>query len=285
MAQAMKAQDNRVDNALMIPNVGTTAARIRNFIRLNPPEFHGSMVDEDPEEFIDELFKIEVTVFEFINLRQGNISVKKYALKLTDELTKYAPIMVADSRSRMRATLYFVTSYVAMIFDIGPEILSNPFHVSTRGYKFLNPCLESITIVNEFLDVFPNDLHGVPPKREIEFGIEKDHVEHLRIVFQILKGRELCVFQSQDFEICFHEKDLNLCQIRLLELLKDYDMSVIYHPSHTNVVADVLSQLSIGSVAHVEDDKKKLVHDVHRLVGLCVRLVDSNDCGVVVHNG
>jgi len=29
------------------------------------------------------------------------------------------------------ATLSFVTLYVAMRFDIGPEILSNPFHVST----------------------------------------------------------------------------------------------------------------------------------------------------------
>ena len=33
-----------------------------------------------------------------------------------------------------------------------------------------------------------------------------------------------------------------------------------------NVVADALSQLSMGSVAHVEDEKKELVRDVHRLV-------------------
>jgi len=29
------------------------------------------------------------------------------------------------------ATLSFFTSYVAMRFDVGPEILSNPFHIST----------------------------------------------------------------------------------------------------------------------------------------------------------
>jgi len=29
------------------------------------------------------------------------------------------------------ATLSFVTLYVAMRFDIGPEILSNPFYIST----------------------------------------------------------------------------------------------------------------------------------------------------------
>ena len=27
-------------------------------------------------------------------------------------------------------------------------------------------------VVNEFLDVFPDDLPGVPPPREIDFGID-----------------------------------------------------------------------------------------------------------------
>ncbi|KAH0730003.1 hypothetical protein KY289_001191 [Solanum tuberosum] len=32
--------------------------------------------------------------------------------------------------------------------------------------------LESVPVVNEFPDVFPNDLPGIPPKREIDFGID-----------------------------------------------------------------------------------------------------------------
>jgi hypothetical protein len=32
--------------------------------------------------------------------------------------------------------------------------------------------LEDIHVVREFSDVFPNDLPGMPPKREIEFKIE-----------------------------------------------------------------------------------------------------------------
>ncbi|WMV49802.1 hypothetical protein MTR67_043187, partial [Solanum verrucosum] len=35
----------------------------------------------------------------------------------------------------------------------------------------------------------------------------------------------------------------------------DYDMSVLYHPKKANMVADALSRLSMGSVAHIEDDK------------------------------
>jgi len=39
-------------------------------------------------------------VLEFINFRQGNMSVKEYALRFT-QLSKYAPSLVANSRSRM----------------------------------------------------------------------------------------------------------------------------------------------------------------------------------------
>jgi len=50
------------------------------------------------------------------------------------------------------------------------------------------------------------------------------------------------------------------------------------------VVADALSRLSMGSVSHVDDDKKELVQDVHRLAQLGVQLLDSTKSGVMVHN-
>ena len=58
--------------------------------------------------------------------------------------------------------------------------------------------------------------------------------------------------------------ELNLRQRRWLELLKDYDMSVLYHPNKANVFANSLSQMTMGSVSHVEESKKYLVKDVHR---------------------
>ncbi|WMV41365.1 hypothetical protein MTR67_034750 [Solanum verrucosum] len=62
-------------------------------------------------------------------------------------------------------------------------------------------------------------------------------------------------------------------------------MSVLYHPGKANVVADALSGLSMGIVAHIEDDRKELVRDVHRLARLVILLVDSTKGGVMVHNG
>ena len=52
-------------------------------------------------------------------------------------------------------------------------------------------------------------------------------------------------------------------------------MSMLYHPSKANVMADALSRVSMGSVSHVVEGKKELARDVHRLARLGVRLFDS----------
>ena len=42
----------------------------------------------------------------------------------------------------------------------------------------------------------------------------------------------------------FTQSDLNLRQWRWLELIKDYELEIHYHPGKANVVADALSQKS-----------------------------------------
>ena len=68
-----------------------------------------------------------------------------------------------------------------------------------------------------------------------------------------------------------------------MELLKDYDMNVHYHPGNANVVADTLSMMSMVSTTHIEDGKKELVKDKHRLARLGVWLVKSTSQVVSVH--
>ena len=82
----------------------------------------------------------------------------------------------------------------------------------------------------------------------------------------------------------FTQKKLNLQQTRWLELLNDYDMSVIYHPEKDNVVADILRCMTMVSVSHVEKVKKDLVKDVYRLCRLGVVLEDSPNVGFMVHH-
>ncbi|WVZ52035.1 hypothetical protein U9M48_003130 [Paspalum notatum var. saurae] len=47
----------------------------------------------------------------------------------------------------------------------------------------------------------------------------------------------------------FTQNKLNMRQRRWLELIKDYDMKIYYHPSKANVVADALSQKSYANMA------------------------------------
>ena len=65
----------------------------------------------------------------------------------------------------------------------------------------------------------------------------------------------------------------------------DYDMSVRYHPGKTTVVENSLRRLSMGTVAQVEEERKALVKDVHKLARLRVLLVRISDNGVTVQNG
>lgn len=51
----------------------------------------------------------------------------------------------------------------------------------------------------------------------------------------------------------------------MVKLLKDYEMSVFYHPNKGNLVVDALSRMTLDSVSHVDEGKKELGKDVHRL--------------------
>ncbi|WRX16496.1 Reverse transcriptase [Theobroma cacao] len=70
----------------------------------------------------------------------------------------------------------------------------------------------------------------------------------------------------------FQQRDLNLRQRRWMELLKDYDCTILYHPDKANVVVDALSQKSIGSLEHISTDRRSLVREIHSLGNIGVNL-------------
>ncbi|XP_070049880.1 uncharacterized protein [Nicotiana tomentosiformis] len=79
-------------------------------------------------------------------------------------------------------------------------------------------------------------------------------------------------------------RELNLRQRRWLELLKDYDVDILYHPGKANIVADALSRKSMGSLSHVEADKVKMTKYLCQLASLQVRLVDAEGGRILVQN-
>ena len=44
--------------------------------------------------------------------------------------------------------------------------------------KKARPSVSDIPTVSDFLDVFPEELTGLPPQREIKFSIDVVHVPH-----------------------------------------------------------------------------------------------------------
>ena len=63
----------------------------------------------------------------------------------------------------------------------------------------------------------------------------------------------------------FTQKELNLRQMRWMELLKDYDCTIDYHPSKANVVADALSRKSTGSLAYMQTIQLPLMVELREL--------------------
>ena len=61
------------------------------------------------------------------------------------------------------------------------------------------------------------------------------------------------------------QKELNLRQRRWIELLKDYDLTIEYHPGKANVVADALSRKSFGTLSHIKTAKLPLFLNLRAL--------------------
>ena len=63
------------------------------------------------ETFLNGFFPIELReakAKEFMNLRKGNMTVQEYGLKF-NQLSRYIPHMVTDSRAQMNKFLYGVS--------------------------------------------------------------------------------------------------------------------------------------------------------------------------------
>ena len=90
---------------------------------------------------------------------------------------------------------------------------------------------------------------------DLEFAIvvfSLNILRHYFVVFMLIYS-----FITRAYYMCLPRKS-SLRHRRLLELLKDYNIRILYQPSKTNVVVDALSRLPIGSIAHVEEGKREL---------------------------
>nr|GEY95963.1 putative reverse transcriptase domain-containing protein [Tanacetum cinerariifolium] len=86
----------------------------------------------------------------------------------------------------------------------------------------------------------------------------------LKIWRHYLYGESCDVFTDhKSLKYIFTQRDLNMRQRRWLELMKDYDTNIQYHPGKANVVADALSRKS-GMVAGIKVEEE-IIRDLERL--------------------
>ena len=72
----------------------------------------------------------------------------------------------------------------------------------------------------------------------------------LKIWRHYLYGETFQIYTDhKSLKYLMSQKELNMRQRRWLELLKDYDCTIEYHPGKANVVADALSRKSSSSSA------------------------------------
>ncbi|WVZ93741.1 hypothetical protein U9M48_039698, partial [Paspalum notatum var. saurae] len=75
-------------------------------------------------------------------------------------------------------------------------------------------------------------------------------VHALKIWLHYLYGQRCKIYTDhKSLKYIFTQNELNMRQRRWLELIKDYDMEIHYHPGKANVVADALSRKSYANMA------------------------------------
>ncbi|XP_077251803.1 uncharacterized protein LOC143891031 [Tasmannia lanceolata] len=88
----------------------------------------------------------------------------------------------------------------------------------------------------------------------------------LKIWRHYLYGEKCEIYADhKSLKYIFSQKELNMRQRRWLELLKDYDCTIHYHPGKANVVADALSRKTSGTLARMLTTQKHLLQDLRKL--------------------
>jgi ribonuclease HI len=91
-------------------------------------------------------------------------------------------------------------------------------------------------------------------------------VHALKIWRHYIMGTKCRVYTDhKSLKYIFTQKDINLRQRRWLELIKDYDLEIHYHPGKANLVADALSRKGQVHAAIVTQLLDELEEDFERL--------------------
>src|SRR5688572_3826691 len=81
-----------------------------------------------------------------------------------------------------------------------------------------------------------------------------------------LYGQKCDVYTDhKSLKYIFTQSELNMRQRRCLELIKDYELEIHYHPGKANVVADALSRKAYSNNLMVREEQPDLCEELEKL--------------------
>jgi hypothetical protein len=91
-------------------------------------------------------------------------------------------------------------------------------------------------------------------------------VHALKIWRHYLIGNKCDIYTDhKSLKYFFTQAELNMRQRRWLELIKDYDLNIQYHPSKANIVVDALSKKNYCNNLMVRDEQHELCDELEKL--------------------
>jgi hypothetical protein len=199
-----------------------------------------------------------------VPIKFGSLVIKTTLLILG--LDSVDIILGTDWLSRHQAVIDIAARAIEIHSPTCGEItlyLPNQGYTHSCAFALIESPVERIPVVCEYPDVFPYELLGMPPDKDIEFAIE-------------LQPGTAPI--SKSLKYIFTQADLNMRQRRWLKLIKDYDLEVHYHPGKANVVADALSRKAQCNCVTM-DSKVTTLRD--ELCKLNLEVVSSGTLGYI----
>nr|GEY86161.1 reverse transcriptase domain-containing protein [Tanacetum cinerariifolium] len=179
---------------------------------------------------LNQPFKIDLMLIKLgsFDVVAGMDWLSKYHAKIIcDEKVVHIPIddetlIIRGNRSKTRLSLISCIKTKRYISRGGQVFIAQVMEKKSEDKR-----LEDIPVVREFPDVFPKDLPGLPPVRQVEFQID------------LIPGA--APVARAPYRLAPSEMHELSDQLQKLAD-QDYDCEIRYHPGKENVVADVLSR-------------------------------------------
>nr|GEV55101.1 putative reverse transcriptase domain-containing protein [Tanacetum cinerariifolium] len=187
-----------------------------------------------------------------------------------DWLAKYHALIVCDEK--------------VVCIPYGDEVYLAQVTSKKAEDKLEEKRLEDVPNVREFPEVFPKDLPGLPPARQVEFQIDlvpsaapvaralKENEGYLKLILKLLKEEELyakfskCEFWLSKAEVAFQLLKQKLCSVPILALPEGSENFMVYcDGSHKGLGAVLMQKEKVIAYASRQlkvHEKKYTTHDL-----------------------